>query len=284
MSTQKFIQEASRWVLTFICSLSLFAVMSLLILRTTLFNQKFMERAMLESNYSKTITKEINEHISDLGRGSNIPAEFLADTVPQSYIQSNIERYICSIYSDVPFFIEGTEEVQQVIQEKVELYAKEKSYQINAETQRFIDNLKKSAVDSFDVYIDIPYLSMYGKQVMAYSKTLTIMIIFATTITALLMIAIIAIDTRFFHRALRYLSYAIGGAGLMLLALPLFVYLSQMIKRIGVNSQSLYHFLTTYLTNFILTFILGGIVLIISSFICWFLSELMRKRKVKKRD
>lgn len=283
MSKQKFMQKASRWVLTFICSLSLFAGMTLLVLKTTLFNQQFMEEAMQESNYVETITTEINERISDLGRGSNIPAEVLADTVPRAYVQKNVSHYIRSIYTDIPFLIEGTEEVKENIQQKVKDYAKEKNYEITAQTQQSIDNLKNSAAQSFSDYIEIPYLLVYGKQVMGYSKTLTLMIFFSLTVTALMIIALIAIDTRFFHRALRYLSYAIGGAGLMLLALPLFVYLSKMIERIGINSKSLYHFLTTYLTDFIVTFIQWGIVLLIGSLIVWLLSEMLRKRKVKKR-
>ncbi|OTP12320.1 hypothetical protein A5844_000552 [Enterococcus sp. 10A9_DIV0425] len=283
MSKQKFMQKASRWVLTFICSLSLFAGMTLLVLKTTLFNQQFMEEAMQESNYVETITTEINERISDLGRGSNIPAEVLADTVPRAYVQKNVSHYIRSIYTDIPFLIEGTEEVKEKIQQKVEDYAKEKNYEITAQTQQSIDNLKNSAAQSFSDYIEIPYLLVYGKQVMGYSKTLTLMIFFSLTVTALMIIALIAIDTRFFHRALRYLSYAIGGAGLMLLALPLFVYLSKMIERIGINSKSLYHFLTTYLTDFIVTFIQWGIVLLVGSLIVWLLSEMLRRRKVKKR-
>ena len=43
---------------------------------------------MEEANYSETITSEINQRINDLGRGSNIPADVLADTVPQAYVQS----------------------------------------------------------------------------------------------------------------------------------------------------------------------------------------------------
>ncbi|MDA9461310.1 hypothetical protein B835_1203 [Enterococcus mundtii 3F] len=283
MSTQKFMQKGSRWLLTFICSLSLFAGMTLVVLRLTLFNQQFMEKAMEEANYSETITSEINQRISDLGRGSNIPADVLADTVPQSYVQSNVEHYIRTIYTDIPFLIERTDDVDKIIQKKVEDYAKENNYEINAETQQSIDNLKKSAIETYSEYIEIPYLLTYGKQVMGYKRTLTLLIFFTMTVSALLVIAIIAIDTRFFHRALRYLSYAVGGAGLMLLALPLFVYLSKMVERIGINSKSLYHFLTTYLSNFIVTFIQWGIVIIICSFIIWILSELIRRRKVKKR-
>ncbi|MDY4307599.1 hypothetical protein SNF32_10750 [Enterococcus mundtii] len=37
----------------------------------------------------------------------------------------------------------------------------------------------------------------YGKQVMGYKRTLTLLIFFTMTVSALLVIAIIAIDTRF---------------------------------------------------------------------------------------
>lgn len=283
MSTRKVMRKASRWILAFICSLSLFALLSLGVIKTTLFNQEFMISTANSADYSKTITEEINETIGDLGRGSNVPAEVLAETASQSLVKRNIERYIQSIYTELPFTVEGNAQIQQTIQTNIETYAKEKGYSITSETQGAIDRLKQSAADSFSQYIEIPYILNYGKKVMGYSKTLTLIMIFTGAVFFLLLAAIVSLTGRFWHRAIRYSAYVFGGAGLMLLVLPLFVYFSRKIDHLGIRSKSLYDFLTTYLNEFVLTFIKWGITAVVVGIVLWLISELVRKRKFTRR-
>ncbi|WP_165004783.1 hypothetical protein [Enterococcus sp. ZJ1668] len=283
MSTRKVMRKASRWILAFICSLSLFALLSLGVIKTTLFNQEFMISTANSADYSKTITEEINETIGDLGRGSNVPAEVLAETASQSLVKRNIERYIQSIYTELPFTVEGNAQIQQTIQTNIETYAKEKGYSITSETQGAIDRLKQSAADSFSQYIEIPYILNYGKKVMGYSKTLTLIMIFTGAVFFLLLAAIVSLTGRFWHRAIRYFAYVFGGAGLMLLVLPLFVYFSRKIDHLGIRSKSLYDFLTTYLNEFVLTFIKWGITAVVVGVVLWLISELVRKRKFTRR-
>ncbi|WP_165037848.1 hypothetical protein [Enterococcus sp. ZJ1622] len=252
-------------------------------IKTTLFNQEFMISTANSADYSKTITEEINETIGDLGRGSNVPAEVLAETASQSLVKRNIERYIQSIYTELPFTVEGNAQIQQTIQTNIETYAKEKGYSITSETQGAIDRLKQSAADSFSQYIEIPYILNYGKKVMGYSKTLTLIMIFTGAVFFLLLAAIVSLTGRFWHRAIRYFAYVFGGAGLMLLVLPLFVYFSRKIDHLGIRSKSLYDFLTTYLNEFVLTFIKWGITAVVVGVVLWLISELVRKRKFTRR-
>ena len=89
-----------RWILAFIGSLLLFATLALVCIRMTLFNQDFMIQQVRRTGYVETICKDMTESIQDLGRGSNIPPEVLADVVPKEMVSSNVENYIRSIYQD----------------------------------------------------------------------------------------------------------------------------------------------------------------------------------------
>lgn len=70
----------------------------------------------------------------------------------------------------------------------------------------------------------------------------------------------------------------------MLAVLPAVVYFSRGIERLGITSQSMYRFLTTYLNDFILTFVKWGGVMIALAIISWIVSEILRKRVVRSKN
>lgn len=119
-------RNVPRWILAFIGSLLLFATLTLICIRMTLFNQNFMIKQVRETGYIETIRKDMTESIQDLGRGSNIPPEILADVVPEKTVATNVENYIRSIYQEVPFELQGEDEIKNNILKNVNQYAQEK--------------------------------------------------------------------------------------------------------------------------------------------------------------
>lgn len=285
MRRQSTMQKVSRWILAFICSLVLFALLALGVLKTTLFNQEFMINATKESQYAATITKEINTRIADLGRGSNFSEDIFEDVVPQTLVQQNIDSYIRGIYTDVPFNVDGKEQIETKLDEKVQAYAADKGYDLEEEqTKNAVANFKQVAVDSFNQFIEIPYILTYGRKVMAYSNTLTLIMVLCGSVFLLLFIGVIYLTSRWKHQIFRYIAYVFGGSGLMLAVLPAVVYFSRGIDRLGITSQSMYRFLTTYLNDFILTFVKWGGVTIVLAIISWIVSEILRKRVVRSKN
>lgn len=285
MRKRSTMQTVSRWILAFICSLVLFALLALGVLKMTLFNQEFMIRATKESQYAATITTEINTRIADLGRGSNFSGDIFEEVVPQSLIQENIDSYIRGIYTDVPFSVDGKEQIEKKLDEEIQTYADEKGYDLTEEnTKQAVQTFKDAAVSSFDQFIEIPYILTYGRKVMAYSNTLTLFMILCGALFLILFIGVIYLTSRWRHQIFRYIAYTLGGSGLMLLTLPAIIYFSRTIDRLGITSQSMYQFLTTYLNDFVLTFIKWGGVVIGIAIICWFISEGMRKKVARSKN
>lgn len=281
MDSQKLARRISRWVLAFVCSLVLFALLALGVLKVTLFNQEFMVKVAHQSEYATKITKEINTSIADLGRGSNVPPEILDDTVPESLVASNIDSFIRGIYTDVPFNMTGKETVEGNIDEAITAYAQKQNLTMDDATNKAVANLKTSSLDIFTRSIEIPYIQTYGKKVMAYNKTLTLLMVLSGAVALLLLIGVMVLMGRWWHRRLRYLSYVLGGSGLMLTALPTYIYFSGTIDRLGLTSESLYRFLTTYVKEFIKTFIVFGGALIALAILIWLISEALRRQMVR---
>lgn len=281
MNNQKWVAKLPKIILAFVCSLFLFSLLVLGVLRATLFNQEFMVDQVHDTKYAETIAKEINTNITDIGLASNIPAEVLSEVVPAEVVQQNVDSYIRGIYTDVPFNLIGTDQIEDNIDQAVAKYAEEQNITISEEMTANLTYMKESAISIFDQYVKLPYLLTYGHKVMQFDDTLILLFIVTGVVFLLLLIGTMMVIGKWWHRRLRYGAYISGGAGLMLVVVPMLIYSGGYIERIAINSEAIYQFLTSYLTDFILRFVWVGVGMIVLALILWGVSEPLR---VKMRN
>lgn len=268
-----------RWILAFIGSLLLFAIGALVCIRLTLFNQNFMIKQVHDAKYIETIRKDVTESIQDLGRGSNIPPEVLSNVVTEKMVATNVENYIRGIYQDVPFQLQGEDQIKDNIMSNVQQYAQQQNIPIDEGTQKNLENLANTATKNFSSYIEIPYLMSYGQKVMSFKSSLNLILLvvgagFVLTFTLLLLMV------KLKHQRVRWSSITFLGAGLMLVVLPAIIYFSGVINRLGITSEGLYRFVTSYVTTFDLSFIFVGLAAIAIAVLLVIISERMRDRKI----
>ncbi|MBO0452048.1 hypothetical protein [Candidatus Enterococcus murrayae] len=272
-------KNVPRWILAFIGSLLLFATVSLICIRMTLFNQNFMIKQVHATDYTETIRKDMTQSIQDLGRGSNIPPEVLADVVSEKTVSANVDNYIRSIYQEIPFELQGEEQIKDNILKNVNQYAQQKNITIDETTQRNLDNLANTATKNYSNYIEIPYLLSYGKKVMAFQSALTLILIIVGVAFLLVFVGLLLM-VKMKHQKVRWSSVTFLGAGLMLTVLPAIIYVSGVINRLGIMSEGLYRFVTGYITAFDLSFVFVGIALTALALLMVLLSEKMRSKKI----
>lgn len=268
-----------RWILAFIGSLLLFAAGALLCVRLTLFNQNFMIQQMHQAKYIETIRKDVTESIQDVGRGSNIPPEVLSDVVTEELVTINVENYIRGIYQNIPFQLQGENQIKENILKNVEQYAQEKNISIDETTEKNLTNLAETAAKNFSAYIEIPYLMSYGQKVMAFESSLNV-IMFVVGAAFLLIFAGLQLMIKMTHQRVRWSSITFFGAGLMLATLPTIIYFSGVIQRLGITSEGLYRFVTSYVTTFDLSFVFVGLAVIGVAIILVIISERMRDKRL----
>ena len=268
-----------RWILAFIGSLLLFAAGALLCVRLTLFNQNFMIQQMHQAKYIETIRKDVTESIQDVGRGSNIPPEVLSDVVTEELVTINVENYIRGIYQNIPFQLQGEDQIKENILKNVDQYAQEKNISIDESTEKNLTNLAETAAKNFSAYIEIPYLMSYGQKVMAFESSLNV-IMFVVGAAFLLIFAGLQLMIKMTHQRVRWSSITFFGAGLMLETLPTIIYFSGVIQRLGITSEGLYRFVTSYVTSFDLSFVFVGLAVIGVAIILVIISERMRDKRL----
>ena len=272
-------KNVPRWILAFIGSLLLFATITLICIRMTLFNQEFMINQVHKTDYVETICKDMTESIQDLGRGSNIPPEVLVDVVPEKTVSMNVDNYIRSIYQEVPFKIQGEDQIKDNILKNVSQYAQQKNITIDETTQSNLNNLANSATKNYSNYIEIPYLLSYGKKVMAFQSALTMILIIVGVAFVLVFVGLLLM-VKMKHQKVRWSSVTFLGAGLMLVVLPAIIYFSGVINRLGIMSEGLYRFVTSYITAFDLSFVFVGLALTVLALLLVLISERMRSKKI----
>lgn len=260
-----------RWILAFIGSL--------LCVRLTLFNQNFMIQQMHQAKYIETIRKDETESIQDVGRGSNIPPEVLSDVVSEELVTINVENYIRGIYQNIPFQLQGEDQIKENILKNVEQYAQEKNFPIDESTEKNLTNLAETAAKNFSAYIEIPYLMSYGQKVMAFESSLNV-IMFIVGAAFLLIFAGLQLMIKMPHQRVRWSSITFFGAGLMIATLPAIIYFSGVIQRLGITSEGLYRFVTSYVTTFDLSFVFVGLAVIGVAIILVIISERMRDKRL----
>ncbi|WP_413537688.1 hypothetical protein [Enterococcus malodoratus] len=272
-------RNVPRWILAFIGSLLLFATLALICIRMTLFNQNFMIKQIHQTEYVETIRKDMTQSIQDLGRGSNIPPEVLADVVSEKTVSANVDNYIRSIYQEVPFEIQGEDQVKDNIMKNVTQYAQQKNIAIDETTQNNLNNLAASATKNYSSYIEIPYLLSYGKKVMAFKSALTLILIIVGVAFLLVFVGLLLM-VKMKHQKIRWSSVTFLGGGLMLAVLPALIYFSGVIDRLGIMSEGLYQFVTGYITAFDLSFVFAGLGLTVLALLLVLISERMRSKKI----
>lgn len=245
----------------------------------TLFNQNFMIKQIHQTEYVETIRKDMTQSIQDLGRGSNIPPEVLADVVSEKTVSANVDNYIRSIYQEVPFEIQGEDQIKDNIMKNVTQYAQQKNIAIDETTQNNLNNLAASATKNYSSYIEIPYLLSYGKKVMAFKSALTLILIIVGVAFLLVFVGLLLM-VKMKHQKIRWSSVTFLGGGLMLAVLPALIYFSGVIDRLGIMSEGLYQFVTGYITAFDLSFVFAGLGLTVLALLLVLISERMRSKKI----
>ena len=115
-------KKTARLFLTYICSVACLCFLSLLCIRVTLANPNFMSKQMENSRYTKLVQQEINEKIQDIGRGSNVPANQLKEIVSLSFVQTNVKKYVTSLYMRKTYDLSGEEEIKEKIRQHLNHY------------------------------------------------------------------------------------------------------------------------------------------------------------------
>lgn len=106
-------------------------------------------------------------------------------------------------------------------------------------------------------------------------------LITSVAISAVLIASIVRLH-HYKHRAMRYISYSMGGASLMGLVVPLILLVSGFYKGLSLSPQYFYHFGVSLISRVLILFMIGAGVLFALMLIMIAIATRMRTNAVKK--
>ena len=258
-------KKTARLFLTYICSVACLCFLSLLCIRVTLANPNFMSKQMENSRYTKLVQQEINEKIQDIGRGSNVPANQLKEIVSLSFVQTNVKKYVTSLYMRKTYDLSGEEEIKEKIQQHLNHYIQTKNIQVTKDKEQVINRLVDSSIEATEKF-----------------KPLLNQLIIGNGVILVCLLLLLLHTIHWSHQKFRFVALMFLGAGGTLLLLPTWIYFSGVIDRIGILTESVYYFVRGYLLSFVQTFIYAGILAVVMAIGMYVISEIKRKVVINK--
>ncbi|MTD42247.1 hypothetical protein GIX45_27195 [Erwinia sp. CPCC 100877] len=275
----RLLKLAPRFFMAFLASVFLFAFLILLTFRLTLFSESYLTKQAVKADYYSELTKEINHQIENSALGSNVPEGVLAKTVSENLVETDVNEYFKAMYNTgKKYSISNEKRIQASASQAIATYMEANELPKTVESEKAVEELADSAVTIYKGYIELPFLTAYGRKIMNYQNTLVIFMIICGVVWGGLSLALYQSLKGYFHRLLRFWAYICSASGLMMIVVPAVMLFQQYFKRLGIQSKAMYGFIQTYLNSFLWLFVTLGCVAIAVGIVFAVFSEIKRKQ------
>lgn len=224
-------------LLSFVLSFILFSTVICSTLMATVFNASFMLDSMNTSNYYTDKAAEITTSLTDLGYASGLKEEFFDDLVDELLVNSDTKVYIENYYAGVSAKIDKTP-FEQRFNEKLDEYIEENNIQSVSSDHR--ERLVQEASKIYANSIMLPFFGTIFPYFKAIKSSLPFVIAGLVVVAAVICIVFV-FTNKWKHRAVKYICYATSGTFLTLIAIPAYLYFSNLIANMNVASRAFYN-------------------------------------------
>lgn len=244
-----FFGKIISFLLGFILCLIMFLLNVLLIFQFTIGNFSNISKTLVSSNYYKYLTQEIKTKMYEYGDVCGIPHNVFDNVITESRVSKDSYQYFNNCFTNKQNNINSsllTKDLNYKILEysKTNNTAQTTPEQLNKNVTVFVQQCIATYYDT----INIPYLTVVGGMVAKSSQYINAVIVILLLLFAIGMVCLYFIQS-YNHRFWRYIVYTLTGSALMLIVIPIYIFNSRIISRLGFNQKSIYYLLNNLLTN-----------------------------------
>ena len=146
--------------------------------------------------------------------------------------------------------------------EDIDEYLQSANIIINSEEETAIATLKNNLINYYQTYLTIPYLDLIINLINTYNTYYYFIAIILILLILIASFILYHLHSHFRTRR-RYFAYALSSTGLICLILPAFIYFGNFVGKISLSPKYFYDFVTSAINNYLLIYIIIGIVMII---------------------
>lgn len=259
-NTKSSARTALSILLAFFLCLLVFVTTCVGILQTTVLNENYMRAKLSQSEFYEQMADEIEQKFSSFGAASGFDEQFFDGTVDPVRVQQDIGNAVTQLYNNRSKQVD-TSDFKQQLHQLFLTDIQERGIEVTPELEEAVQALTDACIQSYQDAVSVPYITEISHYVQkGYELARLILIVLIVVIVVIA--AVLFFMHSWKHRALRYYIYALSGSALMMIMLPVIVFLSGKVQRIGLASASLYHFAVSYINGFLWRF--GAVALFLA--------------------
>ena len=236
-------------VLSFILALFLFADSVCILSAAFVVNENMWIDQMNSSNYYTDKADEIEDKLIILGNASGLPAEFFDNVVDPIQVTNDTNAYL-DAYFDGKNEVVSSNAFKQKFNSELNLYIAENKATVDEANVEYLAN---TAEHIYFSSLEIPLFYRLSGYLAALKSILPFVIAGLSVLSAVI-ILILLFCNKWRHRAFKYYYFASAGTCLSLLAVSVSLSVSGGLKKIILESRTLYNMAVSYGTSVTIAF------------------------------
>ncbi len=251
-------------LLSFMLSLLIACACAVGVLRVTVLDPAYAAKAVERSDFGPLELQRVREHFISYGLASNVEESFFttffAKNMTAEIIEGDMELSVRALYSgediiDEPYFY-------NVLYSSLTAYAKTRN--MNTDDPEIDAGIKEFTTDLIELYrgyVTFPYadsISPLVRQVTDY--VLPALAVFLVLAAACAVVIWMSYKRR--TAPVSYIGSAFGGAGLMLVVMPLIILIGGLINKFTLTDEALRSFFIEFMTGSIVCLLISGLICI----------------------
>ena len=264
--------KIAGYIFAFVLSVCIVILATSIIVRSMLSTDALL--SCIPTYYYSSLKADVQSQCEDYTLPTGIDPSVLSDVFSEEQVKkdvifcitnaapgsakldtSEMEAHILSNVED--FFVGQGVEVDEAVSGDLDAYAKE------------ISDIYKRSVKLPGIDYITRIRTKFG-QIMIYILIVTLLLGLACAILCLKLIPSI-------KRGFRYVTEAIGGAGLMMIALPLIMLIDRFYEHLNIRPDYFADTIASYVRNGLIKFILTGVVMLVIYIVCSIVLFLKKK-------
>lgn len=260
--SNKIVKKLLYGVLVFILAGCIVSGSMTALVRFTAFEGGFLNDALNNSNYYTDLCNEITDDLMDIGDASGLDKSFFEGFINEVFVREDVQDYVNKFYAGEKLTVD-TRHFDESLRKAIESYIQTKRIKSGDYSKSNINYFVKEATKIYSRNIELKYFDILQKLVSEYSFKLTVILIISAVVAAVIC-AVMFFTNEWKHKAVRYISYSVGGSALFILLIPLITFASGVIGRITIISRSLSDMYTTCLNSIMIDMlVVAGVLFVI---------------------
>jgi|GEM_PF-3264996 len=249
-------------IMAFMLAITLAFFGIFLILNFTFFSESYLVDNLEASNYFERAHQNIEDNIGYRGTPFGIPEDTLDGLITRGRVQEDVERYLRNRIHQGDYILDTTFLTEGIDQRIRDLLTSE-GVAIEEGQEEAISEFSMLAEGEYRNRTEIPFLGTYSSASRLFDRATP----FALAGLILSMLFFSGMLLKLFKKetALGYFGLSLSAGGLLITALPLYLFITKPYERIQIHPESFYHYINQMVGTFILVLLITGFLMILAS-------------------